>query len=161
MHGEGLRGPRRGVDPVIAVVVIVAVALALAIAVAAWVTGLYKGLGRPEIYYSGHVTVGPNDYVLVPLRGYARIEAWTAEEGGLYTLYLRVTAVKNLDYLKVKVEVRTPYGYPRLAASPIAEWEETDVPAGWYSERYWKPLEPDELPVTIIVQAWLAEGRNP
>ncbi len=158
-----LRGPRarRGVDPVIAVIVIVALALALAIAVAAWLTGLSTGLGRVEVYYSGTMTVGPRDYAMIPLRDYARIEAWTVDEGGYYTLYVRVAAVKNLDYLKVEVEVRTPQGYPRLAAYPVAYWEENDVPAGWYSERYWTPLEPDELPVTIIVEAWLAEGRNP
>jgi len=157
---RGVTG-RRGVDPVIAVVVLIAVAIAIAVAVAAWLVGLYTVLGRPEIYYSGTITVGAGDYVLIPIGDYVRVEAWTVDEGGYYTLHLRLTAVKNLDYLKVKVEVRTPQGYPASVASPVAYWEEDDLPAGWYSERLWTPLDPGELPATVLIDVWLAEGGNP
>ena len=156
LHGQR---PRKlvAVSPLVAETIILAVAVALAVAVIAYITGFLGSASQVEIYQPYILTLGgPGDTAWLPIPGYALVEAWSNATSGGYRVYLRVTAVKHLDYIHVKAEVRVAGGgLPSHASGAAVEWEDTNVPPGWYSERYWEPILPEEYPVTIRVHVWI------
>ncbi len=70
-----------------------------------------------------------------------------------YCLYVNLTALKQLKYIRVHVSVRTRTGAPPAwAGNPDATWEDTNVPSFWFVSRYWCPIRPDEFPLRVAVQ---------
>jgi len=154
--------PRTGISAVIAEVIIVAVAIAISVAVAGWLMGLWGGVTSQEVYYHYFLIINtPSDKAYQPIPGVATIEVWSEPSGGDYKVYIRVTALKNLAYIHVKATITNRTGGPPTyvgAQYSSVEWEDDNIPAGWYSERYWTPITSGDYPIKIDIHLFVRES---
>jgi len=150
----------KGISPVLATIIIVAVTVAIAIAVAGWLIGLWNTETSQEVYFNYHIVLEtPNDTATVPIPGYAKIEAWSEPAGNnQYVVHLRITALKKLAYIQAEAIIKNQTGEPPIFVGEQyshIEWEDTNIPAGYYSERDWQPIVDQDYPLQIEVKLFL------
>ncbi len=151
----------RGISTILAEAILLAATIAIVAATVSWIMGLFGNAAQPEIYQHYIIVLnGPDDTAHIGLPGLALIDAWSRYNTtiGAYRVYLRVTAVKKLSYIKVEARIRCCGGQaPPGVLNPYVVWEDYSVPPGWYSEQYWTPITPDEYPIYIYLHIWIRE----
>ena len=145
----------RGIAPTLAEVILVALAIIVAAAVAAYLLGVFGSSQRQPLQFQAILELdNPGSRAFYPLPGYAVLEAWSEEVAtGEYTVYIRLTATRDLGNVWVYAELYTRGGNDRpiYAGTPSISWEVDEVPSGWYTQQYWTPILEEEYPLVIRV----------
>lgn len=170
---------RPGISPIIGEVVIAAVVIVVAIAAAFYFSNIAFLYTRPYVTVSKVYTLYPRivtgrEYIVdkPTLRccytgGRYLVEEFyplsyvtvTAMIGPLddnpsthYCLYLNVTALKQLRYIRVHASVLARNGAPpSWVGDATVDWQDNNVPSFWYASRYWCPIRSDEFPLKLEI----------
>ncbi len=156
-----MRKHAAGVSPVIATIIIVTVTVAIAIAAAAWLIGLWNTQSNQEMYFHYILQLEtPNDTAYQPIPGIAKIEVWSEPSGGGYTVYVRITALRDLAYIQAEAHITNRTGSPPIyvgAQYSDLKWTATSIPAGYYTGQYWSPIADQDYPIRIDLKLFIKE----
>ncbi|RLE58598.1 MAG: hypothetical protein DRJ35_07600 [Thermoprotei archaeon] len=169
----------KGIAPIIAEVIIVAMAIAVALTVALYFSGVTGTFMHPTLVsshtvvvtstpltgrerledkptlsccYTGGKYMVREEYPLSYVKVVVLVGPIDNDPTTHLCVYLNVTALKKLDFIRVHATFLAKDGQPPdWVGGATVEWQDNDVPRSWFASRYWCPVREDELPGKIYI----------